>query len=568
MAEVFEACREGSTERLVIKVLLPQHAADPDFVQMFEDEARLTLGFDHPNLVRVVDFCVERGENFIVMEYVEGSTLAGLLRHAREAGHHLPVPLCLLVGKDILQALDYIHSRSGDDGHLLDIVHRDVTPGNVLLSREGAVKLGDFGIARHRLRSARTRTGVIKGTVQYMAPEHVSGGTSIDRRTDLYGVGLILFEMLTGRPFIQGERELEMLSLALDPPWTPPSQLRPDLDPQLDRILRTALARFPEERYPDACSFLKALSQVADVPREERALRGQLCDLVNGLESTTRPVDRATIPDRPAGGTRRVDIPARGPGGSARRPVAVIAAGLGTAAALAAAAWLGLRSGHHPPDTTGARDISTSERRDALTGGPSGGAASRPPVDSREPVGQRDAGHPMDGGAGADLRRQVTRVPGRRHAARPVRDAGPSKPLAPDARGVDERADLKRRLAATLTSLRGRGILEDDLPDAVRAELRVAREQVERRDAPAARRAIEELTREAARVTVDRAFVETKLRRVEVLLRAARGSGGELQAWRARGDAALQEIMDGRYQAANRRLNELLGALGGRSLTR
>jgi serine/threonine-protein kinase len=275
MAEVLEARREGAEQTVVLKVLLPQHAADPEFAAMLADEARLALDLVHPNLVRVL----EVGEGFLAMERIDGPPLSAILRHVRRCGQGLPAGLALLVGEQLLEALSYIHGRQDQHGRPLEIVHRDISPGNVLISRRGEVKLGDFGIARHRLRSARTRTGVIKGTVQYMAPEQVLGGDEVDRRTDLYGVGLLLFEMLTGRPFLDAEREVDLLRRAENPPWVAPSSVRPGLDPRLDRLLRPALARYPEERYPSAESFAAALrslrAALASSPSEE-ALQAEL----------------------------------------------------------------------------------------------------------------------------------------------------------------------------------------------------------------------------------------------------------------------------------------------------
>ncbi len=254
MGEVFEARPEDGGEPVVLKVLLPQHAEAPEFLEMFSDEARLACRLHHPGLVRVHEAGRDGGTLFMVMERVDGPTLA----QALETGGPVPPALALEVARRLLEALEYLHGLTDEHGRPLEVVHRDVTPGNVLLSRDGEVKLSDFGIARHRLRTVRTRTGVIKGTVQYLSPEQVAGGPEVDARADLYGVGLILFELLTGRAFIHAEREIDLLRLAEDPPWTAPSSLNQDLDPALDRLLRPALKRFPEERYPGARSFLEA----------------------------------------------------------------------------------------------------------------------------------------------------------------------------------------------------------------------------------------------------------------------------------------------------------------------
>ncbi len=289
MAELYRARRDADGVEVALKLVLPQHARDPAFVQMLMDEARLARELDHPNLVRLLEAGVEAGQAFLAMELVEGPSLAALLAAARRAGRPLPTGIALLVARSLGEALRYLHGLRDERGESLEVVHRDVTPGNVLIAAaSGAVKLGDFGIAQHRLRQTRTRTGVIKGTVQYMAPEQVTG-SGIDARTDLYGVGLILFELLTLHPFVEAERELDLLRLVENPAWRAPSSLRPELGTVYDALCRRALRRFPEERYPDAAASLASL----DAAAEQAASAAELAALCSELAIAEEPAASA-----------------------------------------------------------------------------------------------------------------------------------------------------------------------------------------------------------------------------------------------------------------------------------
>jgi eukaryotic-like serine/threonine-protein kinase len=537
MAEVFAASDVGDRGRpgarspdepLVVKILLPQHAADPEFVQMFVDEARLTAGLDHPNLVRVHDFGQQGSEHFIVMERVDGPTLATLLGQLRRTGRSLPVPLVLLVAARLLEALQYIHSRADEAGRSLEIVHRDVTPGNVLLAVDGAIKLGDFGIARSRLRSGRTRTGVIKGTVQYMAPEQIADG-GVDRRTDLYGVGLILFEMLAGAPYVVGEREVDLLRVAQDPPWRAPSSLRDDVDARLDRVLRPALTRFPEERYPEARAFLAALRQLdpdltvdAEVARRGAQLGGLAREAAGDRAAVTPEAD--AVPDPPPAS------PAPPPRRS-RSVILSVALALATAGGVAT--WL---------LTKAPRQGGASTDRDART-------VQRPDAAARDRAPSRVIDRALETPSAAPDARRPRRVRVSRVDARPIRDAR-----------IEEIGPLRQRLRSALGALGGRGLLEEDLPATLRGRLATARQRLQGGSAAAARSALEELERELPTVKIDRSIVESKAKRVDQLLRAA-GARPDAQRLRDRASVALQELMEGHFATANRQLNEILAAL-------
>jgi len=526
MAELFEARQVETDEPAVVKVVLPQHARDAEFVQMLTDEARLAIKLSHPNLVRVLEYGHEGDQHFLVMEYVQGPTLAALLQAARQVDRPPSPAVALSICRQLLDALRHLHGLTDEQGAALEVVHRDVTPANVLVDRDaGRVKLGDFGIAQHRLRVTRTRTGVIKGTVQYMAPEQVTG-SGIDQRTDLYGVGLILFEMLTLRPFIHAEREVELLRLAEEPPWVPPSSLRPGLEP-LDRLVRRTLGRFPEERFPDAAAFIEAVDRAGPSCHAD-----ELRAWIDGLPAVEADTPALPLEQRPVTRVAPAPRPTR------RSMVLLWALLLALPVAAIAALWSLV------PGPAGTSDAGRTE---AAVAGLS--ADSRPAADHA---------------AAADLTRpDLTRAdlpPRRRHPtpiARPTPDAAPVPPAPPTvpSRGRDE---LLARLTRATGELQRRGILIDDLPAALRRELEGMGPRLRTEpDPPEA--ALATLERRLVRVRVDRALVAAKIKRVDRLLRQ-RGSRVPREL-KDRASQALQEFMDGRHGEANRQLNSILRQL-------
>ena len=540
MAELYRARRDEDGLEVALKLVLPQHAHDPAFIQMLMDEARLARELDHPGLVRVLDHGQEAGQAFLAMELVLGPSLAALLDAARRTGRALSPGIALRVARDLLEALRYLHGLRDAAGASLEVVHRDVTPGNVLIeARSGQVRLGDFGIAQHRLRQARTRTGVIKGTVQYMAPEQVTG-SGIDARTDLYGVGLMLFELLTLRPFVEAERELDLLRLVEDPGWRAPSSLRPELSPVLDALCRRALRRFPEERYPDARAFLAALEQAeATLPSRTGAV--ELAALCAELATDEPPASTAdtmamvgAVPTLAASAVAPVPSPTR----ARRLPAMAILVGV---AALGSGlfAWWRIREPKHPLPT-----------RVALDAGPrlavgleraADGSATRSRPDSH-----RGADRP--GSLDAPRRKRVIRV-----AVRPRIDAG--RPAVPG-RSV-ERGSQLRRLQAARSLARSRGILADDLPAALAGRLRRAEEALAGAGDPASiGPEVATLEAELGALRVSRELVEAKLRRVDALLK--RRGGAAPRALRDAAAQALQAFMDRRYAEANQELNAIL----------
>jgi hypothetical protein len=243
MAEVFKATYspEGGFERPVaIKRVLTNLAANPHFIERFRREAELTARLVHPNVVQVLDFGKYRDTWFLAMEFVDGVPLNALVK--------LPLPLAAIssIGVQLCEALEFIHTRLGADGRPLGLVHRDLNPPNVLVSKRGEVKLADFGVARAADGAQLTHTGVLVGKLGYMPPEQLVG-EPYDRRADLFALGVTLYELLTGARAYPGQSDAEVMNAVLKP-LPRPSTLRPEVPPELDALVAELLVRDPARR--------------------------------------------------------------------------------------------------------------------------------------------------------------------------------------------------------------------------------------------------------------------------------------------------------------------------------
>ena len=269
----------GVTKPVVIKQILPHFADEPDFVEMFVSEARVAAGLTHGNIAQVFDFGEIDGQYFLAMEFVHGQTLSKLLRRAQKAGlPGLPMPLALFVATQICDGLDYAHRHIGEDGRPMGLVHRDVSPDNVLISYEGQVKVIDFGIAKATsVVEARTSPGTLKGKYPYFSTEQAQGAQDLDARSDIFAVGVVLYEMLCGRRPYEGELAA-VLPRILDGDYPPPSSLNPAISPELEAVMATAMALDREQRYPTAQAFSEALREqlYSGWPRFSPAMLSQL----------------------------------------------------------------------------------------------------------------------------------------------------------------------------------------------------------------------------------------------------------------------------------------------------
>jgi serine/threonine-protein kinase len=246
----------GFARVVAVKRLRAQFAKDPDFVSMLLDEARLAARIRHPNVVPTLDVVSEAGELFLVMDYVEGESLSRLLRRIREKSK-IPVPIASAIVGNALRGVHAAHEVRSDDGELLQIVHRDVSPHNVIVGTDGLARLADFGVAKAIGRLQTTREGQVKGKLPYMAPEQVRG-QKVTRRTDVYSAGVVLWECLVGERLFAGD-ETEVLERVLLGAIEPPSSRVPDLPHELDAIVMRATSRDPNVRYETAAEMADAL---------------------------------------------------------------------------------------------------------------------------------------------------------------------------------------------------------------------------------------------------------------------------------------------------------------------
>jgi len=297
MAEVFIGSTvgaEGFSRKVAIKRILPGFSDNPAFAQMFVAEAQISSQLQHPNIVSVLDFDRDPdGRLFLVMELVEGKDLDDLVSTGM-----LPIAVVIHVIAEVLRGLGYAHNLPTSESTMRGLVHRDVSPHNVLVSWEGAVKVSDFGIAKARAASSATASMFIKGKPQYMSPEQANG-QPLDGRADLFAVGVMLWEMLTGQRLFVGSTTQEVLARMLFSPIAWPRQIRPEVPIDLERIAMRLLERNLAARYPAAEDVVEDLLACKDAPRGGRdELIAVMVDRFPGL-APVRPVRRGSVPSGP-----------------------------------------------------------------------------------------------------------------------------------------------------------------------------------------------------------------------------------------------------------------------------
>ncbi|HEX2686350.1 MAG TPA: serine/threonine-protein kinase, partial [Kofleriaceae bacterium] len=237
MATVHRAEKRGVGIRrpIALKRLLPHVAEDPDLVKLFVDEARLASHLHHANVAQTYELGKVDDTFFIAMEYASGPSLAQIVKQSQQAAGEIPLPITVNILTQVCEALDYAHNLCDESGKPLRIIHRDVSPANILVTNTGIVKLIDFGIAKATISSVKTQTGFIKGKFGYIAPEYITG--RIDARVDLFAVGVVAHEMMTGRRLFEGADDFETLQNIRDMNLQPPSCWNPDVTPDLDDIV-------------------------------------------------------------------------------------------------------------------------------------------------------------------------------------------------------------------------------------------------------------------------------------------------------------------------------------------
>ncbi len=265
MAELYLARSqglEGFEKLVVLKRILPQLAGNASFVNMFLNEARLAATLHHPNIAQVFDIDQDGSDYFFAMEYIHGEDLGHLVASAADSGIPIALDAALTLVAGLCAGLHYAHEKVGPDGKPLNVVHRDVSPSNVLVSYDGAVKLVDFGIARAGSNPTTARGG-LKGKIAYMSPEQCRGKVALDRRSDVFSIGTMLYELTTGRLPFTDETEYGILNQIVNRDAEPPSRLVEGFSPALEAIVMRALARNPDQRYATALEMQKDIEDYA-----------------------------------------------------------------------------------------------------------------------------------------------------------------------------------------------------------------------------------------------------------------------------------------------------------------
>jgi TonB family protein len=264
MAEVWKARMrgaEGFQKIVAIKKILPHLSDNQEFIAMFVDEAKLAAQLNHNNIVHIYDLDKVGDSYYIAMEYIDGHDLKNILKQAHERSQPMTVEVALFIASKVASALDYAHRKRDFDEKDLSLVHRDVSPQNVLISQEGDIKLCDFGIAKAASKASHTQVGALKGKLQYMSPEQASG-KAIDRRSDIFALGTVLFEMLTGRKLFTGENEISILEQVREARVVPPSQFNDEVTADIDRVVFKALQKDPAARYQTAGDMARDIDAI------------------------------------------------------------------------------------------------------------------------------------------------------------------------------------------------------------------------------------------------------------------------------------------------------------------
>jgi len=297
MAEIFLARARGlaGMERyVVLKRILRDHAADPRWVEMFLDEARLVARLHHPNIAQVFDLGKIDDTYFFTMEYIHGEDLRAIWDRSLRRGERVPLGVAIGALAGAAAGLAYAHELCDSGGTPLHIVHRDVSPSNILVSYDGGVKVVDFGVARANLRSSKTASGAVKGKISYFSPEQCQNRT-IDARTDVFSLGIVLWELCTGRRLYRRDSDFDEMNAIINEPPEPPSSIDAELPAELDEVVLKALAKQPDDRFATARELQEALEAVADrasIACSPSVLRRYLLDVFGPREEPWRTITK------------------------------------------------------------------------------------------------------------------------------------------------------------------------------------------------------------------------------------------------------------------------------------
>lgn len=369
MGEVFLARRrgvEGFEKLTVIKTLLPHLVESEEFLTMFLDEARLAARLDHPNIGQIFELGEQAGTYFIAMEYILGDDLQGLSKTCASNGIEIPVPLICRIAADALAGLHYSHELTDINGAPLGLVHRDVSPHNILATYEGGVKLIDFGVAKAAGRMTHTSTGQVKGKFAYMPPEQ-AWGEEVDRRADIFALGIVMHELLTQRPLFKHDTEVGTIKAISDCNVQAPSTIRPGLPPSLDPIVLKALARDKKDRYPTAEAFRHAIENWL-VQNRQQASSAHLSSFLQKVFADRLEQQRSKGPlwfvdldaeVAPPKGYRPQDSSDSAGSGGGKAPLGLIGAAVAITLGLGVGAWVLFsdRGTPAPPATVQAQSL-------------------------------------------------------------------------------------------------------------------------------------------------------------------------------------------------------------------
>ncbi len=299
MAEVFRGVAEsiaGFKKSVAIKRVLPHLAQNESFVAMFLDEARLSLNLQHANIVHVFDIGKSANSYFLVMEFIDGCNLKAIIEHIQSTGRLMEVAQAIYIAIEACKGLNYAHNvRNPETGEPLHIVHRDISPPNLLLSRMGEVKLVDFGLAKANSQLEETDQGVVKGKFSYLSPEAATG-TEVDARADIFAVGIMLWEMFTGRRLFYGKTDYETIQQVRQARIPSIAALNPSIEPELEAVVRKALARDPRDRYQEAADLGDSLSQYL-FSRQMKVTARSIAALVNTVRDGGKTKNEKSLVD-------------------------------------------------------------------------------------------------------------------------------------------------------------------------------------------------------------------------------------------------------------------------------
>ena len=276
----------GGDRWVAIKRVRADLAEAPEFIEYFVTEGRISLRCDHPNLPHCYHLGTAGGRPYLALEYLPGASLLQMFRGASRDRRPIALPAAMAIGVALARALDHLHRLTDVDGRRLDVIHRDVTPQNVIVTPDGGCKLIDLGVARASLQTHRTQAGVVKGKYAYVAPEQLDRGRPVDQRVDLFSWGVVMHELVVGEPLFHGSSDLDTCDRVVRQPIPDPSVRRPELPERLAEIIMTALARSPDQRWASGGALADALEDAAAEARlwpTARALAREVHDRAGPL---------------------------------------------------------------------------------------------------------------------------------------------------------------------------------------------------------------------------------------------------------------------------------------------